>query len=70
MVVTIDGNIDTAELKYKVHPLAPKQAMAAVKNPSEKGGTRRRSPVTYLLRCTLIAIKQRLLPLLLFFAAS
>ena len=49
-----------------VHPLAPKQAMAAVKNPSEKGGTRWFSPVTYLLQCTHIAIQQGLLPLLLF----
>ena len=56
----------TTDAIFWLHPLAPKQAMAAVKNPSEKGGTRRRSPVTYLLRCTHIAIKQQLLPLLLF----
>ena len=40
--------------------------MAAQKTTRKKGGVRRRSPFTYLLRCTHIAIKQRLLPLLLF----
>ena len=57
---------DPGLVPVPLEALAPNQAMAAVKNPSKKGGTRRRSPVTYLLRCTHIAIKQRLLPLLLF----